>query len=185
MKYNGPWSIKNSNNIYKDDFVVLKVDEVIRPDGEPGTYATVALRHGVAILPIDEQGNVYLTKQFRFALQKTSIEVVSGGIEEGEEPLESAKKELKEEAGIVADDWQYLGIVDMDTAIVKCPVHLYFVKRLTFEETDQEGTEDIKILKKTFSEAAQMVYKGEITHSPSCVLLLKAYQLYNDVGKQS
>lgn len=72
---------------------------------------------------------VYLTRQFRYAIGKESIEVVCGGIDdEGDEPLEVAKKELKEEAGIEADDWKFLGRVEMDSASVKYPLYLYQVK---------------------------------------------------------
>ena len=176
-KQNGPWTITDSQIKYSDSFVILAVDEVIRPDGEKGKYATVKLRHGVSILPIDEDGMVYLTRQFRYAVGKDSLEVVSGGIDhESDEPLEIAKKELKEEAGIEAKDWTFLGWIDMDTASVNCPVHLFLAQNLKFKEKEQESTEDIKTLKRSLSEAFQMVMDNNITHSPSCVLILKAYQ---------
>ncbi len=154
--------------------MTLVVDEVIQPDGNEGSFATIALRHGVAILPIDDDGFVYITKQFRYALQKESIEVVSCGIEGNQPVIEAGKKDLKEEAGILADDWKYLDKIEQDTSIVKCPVHLYVVKGLQFQEPEQEGTEDFKIFKKPLQKADEMILKGEITHAPSGVLILKA-----------
>jgi 8-oxo-dGTP pyrophosphatase MutT (NUDIX family) len=101
----GPWTIQSTENKYKDEFIELYVDQVIKPNGEPGHYATVRLKSGVAILPIDGEGNVYLTKQFRYAIGKDSIEVISGGIEEEGSPLEAAKRETEEEVGVKAKEW--------------------------------------------------------------------------------
>lgn len=75
---NGPWQIKRTVNKYKDEFLSLCVDEVIKPNGAPGTYATVQLKEGVAVLALDRGGRVYLTRQFRYAIGCDSIEVISG-----------------------------------------------------------------------------------------------------------
>lgn len=90
-KRNGPWQIRNSETKYQDEFVSLCVDEVLRPDGSPGTYATVQLKEGVAVLALNREGMVYLTRQFRYALGRDSVEVISGGMDEGEEPLPAAR----------------------------------------------------------------------------------------------
>lgn len=177
-KEKGPWKVKNSEIVYKSNFVKLQVDKVDTPDGNPGDFATVTLRKGVAVLPIDENGNVFLVQQYRYGIEEVSIEVVSGGIEENEPPLQTAKKELKEEAGIVAEKYTSLGMINMDTSIVICPVYFFIAEYLTIEEQEQEGTENIKILKLPLHEAVTMVLEGKITHSPSCVLLLKASLIY-------
>lgn len=169
----GPWTIQETSCKYEDSFINVCEDQVLRPDGQAGSYATVTMKPGVAVLPIDSDGIVYLTQQFRYALGKESIEVVSGGLEE-ELPLESAKRELQEELGIEADEWTDLGIFDLDTSIVNCPVHLFLAKQLNFVKTEQEGTETIKTVKVPLSAAIQMVMESAITHSPSCVLILKA-----------
>src|SRR4028118_541533 len=122
---NGPWTIKNTEKKYADEFLELNVDEVIKPDGNPGSYATVQIKSGVAILPIDEDGNVYLTKQFRYAIGKESIEVISGGIEEEGNPMEAAKREAEEEIGIAADEWIELGVFHLETSMIKGPVYLF------------------------------------------------------------
>ncbi|HEY9300420.1 MAG TPA: NUDIX hydrolase, partial [Phormidium sp.] len=145
------------------------------PDGKPGTYSTVTMKSGVAILPIDRDGNVHLVRQFRYALGKESIEVVCGALEEDEPPLEAAKREIEEELGIKAEEWIALGAIDLDTSIVNCPVHLFLAKQLTFTSTHQEGTETIKSLKTSFNQAVKMVKDSEITHAPSCILILKSF----------
>jgi len=170
----GPWTIQETSCKYEDSFINVRKDQVLRPDGQTGSYATVTMKPGVAVLPIDSNGIVYLTQQFRYALGKESIEVVSGGLEEQELPLESAKRELQEELGIEADEWTNLGSFDLDTSIINCPVHLFLAKHLNFIETDQEGTETIETVKVSLNAAIQMVMESAITHSPSCVLILKA-----------
>lgn len=172
---NGPWQIKRTENKYKDEFLSLCVDEVIKPNGAPGTYATVQLKEGVAVLALDRGGRVYLTRQFRYAIGRDSIEVISGGIDEGEDPLTAARREAREELGVEGEDWHPLQHVHLETSMIKGPVHLYVVKDLHCTGPDPDDTEDIKGFRVPLGEAVQMVLRGEITHGPSCVLILKAF----------
>jgi 8-oxo-dGTP pyrophosphatase MutT (NUDIX family) len=175
QRRNGPWQIQRTENKYRDDFVSLCVDEVIKPDGNPGTYATVQLKEGVAVLALDRDSRVYLTRQFRYAIGCDSIEVISGGIDEGEDPLTAARREAREELGVEGEDWRPLQSFHLETSMIKGPVHLYVVKDLHCTDTDPDDTEDIKGFRVTLEEAVQMVLRGEITHGPSCVLILKAF----------
>jgi 8-oxo-dGTP pyrophosphatase MutT (NUDIX family) len=170
----GPWIIQAHRQKYTSEFVTLEEDRVRRPDGTPGTYATVALKPGVAMLPIDEHGDVYLTKQFRYAIGRGSVEVPSGSVEPGEEPLAAGQRELKEELGIDADEWIDLGVLDLDTSIVRCPVRLLVARSLRFAAADQDPSEVIRPLKASFEGAVDMVMDSQITHAPSCALILKA-----------
>lgn len=170
----GPWTIQETTQKYQDSFINVREDKVLQPDGQPGMYATVKMKPGVAILPIGSDARVYLTQQFRYALGKESVEVVSGAIEENEPPLEAAKREIREEVGIEAAEWIELGCFDIDTSIIDCPVHLFLAKQLTFTTTNREGTETIETVKVPLDVAVQMVMDSVITHAPSCVLILKA-----------
>lgn len=172
---NGPWQIQNTENKYKDEFVSLCVDDVIKPDGSAGTYATVQLKEGVAVLALDRDGRVYLTRQFRYAIGCDSIEVICGGIDEGEDPLTAARREAREELGVEGEDWTPLQSFHLETSMIKGPVHLYVVRSLHCTDTDPDDTEDIKGFRVPMEEAVQMVLRGEITHGPSCVLILKAF----------
>ncbi|HKO61374.1 MAG TPA: NUDIX hydrolase [Pyrinomonadaceae bacterium] len=171
--HKGPWEVKNTQRVYKDQFIEVNVDDVEGPDDSEHTYSTVELKPGVAILAFDQDENVYLTEQFRYALNKRSIELVCGGVEKGVEPLEAAQKELREEVGLDARRWEDLGVVDLDTSVVHCPVRLYVARELEKVPSDQEATEDIRWYTVPFAEAVRMVMEGEITHAPSCLLILK------------
>jgi len=173
-KKNGPWTIKNTENVYENDFFTVYRDSVIQPDGKDGSYGIVAFPPGIGVLPVDDDGNVYLVKQFRYAVGRMSLEVLAGSIEKGEEPLESAKREAKEEVGIEAETWTDFGQVDLDTTIVKNVVNFFLAEKLKVGKPEREGTEQIETVKMKLSEAVEKVSTGEITHAISCVLILKA-----------
>ena len=174
MKKHGPWTIKSSEQLYKDKFVEFWVDDVVKPSGEASRYATGRMLPGVSVLALDAEGFVHLTKQFRYAVGKDSIEVVSGGLDEGEEEREAALRELKEELGIEAGDLVDLGLVDAVTSQVAAPARVYLARELKFGEPDRGGSEVMETLKVKLEEAVRMVMAGEITHALSCVLILKA-----------
>jgi 8-oxo-dGTP pyrophosphatase MutT (NUDIX family) len=115
---NGPWTIQSTERKYKDEFIELCVDSVSKPDGTPGTYATVQLKRGVAILPMDNAGNVYLARQFRYAIGQDSIEVISGGVEADEDPVVAAQREAKEELGIEGAAWTEMGYFHLEASII-------------------------------------------------------------------
>lgn len=178
VQKHGPWTIQDKTQKYQNSFIDVCEDQVLQPSGQPGIYATVTMKPGVAVLPIDSDSFVYLTQQFRYAIGKESIEVVSGAVDENEPPLEAAQREVREELGVEADEWIDLGVVDLDTSIVLCPTHLFLAKRLTFSETEREETETIETVKISFDLAVEMVMASVITHGPSCVLILKALKAH-------
>lgn len=87
---------------------------------------------------------MHLTRQFRYAVGRDTLEVPSGTLEPGEDPLEGAKRELREELGIQAGEWRHLGQVDIDTSIEMCPVDLFIAQQLHFTGTDRDSTELIQ-----------------------------------------
>jgi ADP-ribose pyrophosphatase len=172
-RQHGPWEIIESREIYRDPWTRLRRDEVIRPDGKPGSYSVVDLKPGVSVLAIDEDDNAYLTEEFHYGVGRVTIETVSGGIEPGESALATAQRELKEELGIEAAQWSDLGTVDPFTANVVSPTKLYLARSLTMGEQQLEGTEQIRRVKVPIQRVVRMVMGSEITHAPSCVLILK------------
>ena len=176
MKKHGPWTIKSSERLYQDKYVEFRVDDVVKPSGEPSRYATGRMLPGVSVLALDAEGFVHLTKQFRYAVGRDSIEVVSGGIDEGEAERAAALRELREELGIEAGELTDLGTVDAVTSQVSAPARVFLARDLKFGEPDRGGTEVMETLKVKFEAAVRMVMAGEITHAISCVLILKAQE---------
>ncbi|KKU48409.1 MAG: Pyrophosphohydrolase related protein [Parcubacteria group bacterium GW2011_GWA2_46_9] len=176
MKINGPWKIKDSVEKYKNPWLRVREDQVIRPDGKDGIFGVIEMVAGVSVLPLDDEGFIYLTKEFHYAVERDTIEVVSGGIDRNEKELEAARRELKEELGIEADEWIELGTVDPFTTVINSPATMYLAKKLRFAEADPEGTERIHVMKIKLVDALNMVMESKITHGPSCVLILKAFE---------
>lgn len=174
MKQHGPWKIIDSQCVYRDPWVSVQKDNVIRPDGADGTYTVVEIKSGVSVLAVDDALSCYLTREFHYAVGQVTLETASGGIEPGEDALLTAQRELQEELGITAKDWTDLGRCDPFTANVLSPTKLYLARDLTIGESDPEGTELIESAKLPFSEILEKVMQSEITHAPSCVLILKA-----------
>lgn len=173
MKKNGPWTIEKSSEKYRNDFFAVIEDAVINPGGEKGEYATIEMKPGVCVLPIDENGDVYLTKQFRYGFGAESLEVIAGGME-SDDALENAKREAREEIGLEAEEWIEFGTAETDTSIVKSPAHFFIAKQLKFAEPEREAVEVMKIVKMSLNEAAEKVLSSEIRHAASCILILKA-----------
>jgi 8-oxo-dGTP pyrophosphatase MutT (NUDIX family) len=184
MRENGPWKIKSTKAVYESELIELYEDDVIKPNDEPGTYTTVRVKAGVSVLPLDEEGFVYLAGDFRYAVGRETIEVVGGAIDEGEERADAARRELKEELGIEAEDFIEMGQVDPMTSLIDSPSYLYLARGpLRFKGKELEGGENVKTKKMKLSEAVRMVMRSEITHGSSCVLILRTKD-YLERGKE-
>ena len=179
MTQHGPWTIRTSEEVYADPWLAVRCDQVTRPDGLPGTHSVVSIKPGVSVLACDAERNCYLTDEFHYAIGRNSLEVVSGGIDEGETALEAAKRELQEELGIIADEWIPLGSVDPFTSSLISPTSLFLARDLTLTDANPEGTEQIRLVKLSLADAVWKVIDSEITHAPSCVTILKAESLLN------
>lgn len=184
MKTNGPWKIKKSEEKYENPWIKVSEDIVIQPDGKEGICGIVEMLNGVYILPLDDDGYIYLIDQFRYIMGKNIVEATGGSIKKGGSPLETAKRELMEETGIAADEWIFLGTIHPLTMVIKSFSNLYLAKNLHFFKASLEGTEKIKVIKVKFEEAVKMVMNGAIDGGPSCTLILKANEYLKSLNKK-
>lgn len=174
MKKNGNWTIKETKKKFENEFFKVYEDKVVQPDGKNGKYATLEFVPGISVLAIDDEDYVYLTEQFRYSAGRKTLEVVAGAVE-NETPMRAAKRELKEELGITAKEFIKLGKIQLDHSIIKSESNQYVARGLTFGKTNQDSSEEMKPVKIKFKEAVEKVLNGEITHAPSCVLILRAF----------
>jgi 8-oxo-dGTP pyrophosphatase MutT (NUDIX family) len=182
-KSNGPWKVEESTCTYKGEFIEVYEDRVINPEGKPDTYATVTTPPGAAVLPIDDQGIIYLARQFRYAIGKESMEAASGAIEDGEADEEAAKRELREELGIAAKEFVDLGIVNSNTSLMREKSHLFLAFSLTFKEPEREGSEQMRTVSMPLDEAVRLVMTNEIFSTVTCTLILKAKEYMKDESR--
>lgn len=172
------WKLLHTKEVYKNPWLKVKEDKVVIDSGQERTFTTVDILPGVSVLVVDEEKNTYLSKVFQYVLNEELIVVTAGGgIEEGETPIQSVKRELEEETGIIAKKWVELGKVHAITSgIISSPNYLFLATDITSGKKNLEDTEKISTFKLPLKKAYEMVMSGEITHSASAVLILKAWE---------
>jgi ADP-ribose pyrophosphatase len=174
MKEN-PWNTKKTILVYENPWIKVEENQIINPAGKDGIYGTVHFKNrAMAIIPIDKNGDTWLIGQFRYSLNEYSWEIPMGGGPLGSDFLESAKRELKEETGLIADKWTELLKIHTSNSVTDEVGVVYLAEGLTQGETEFEETEILQIRKLPFKEALEMVMSGEITDSISLAGILKA-----------
>ena len=104
--YPNTWKTLESKDIYDNPWISVREDKVINPSGGDGIYGVVHFKNlAIGIVPIDKDGYTYLVGQYRYSLEEYSWEIPMGGGPLDIDKLESAKRELKEETGLVAHKW--------------------------------------------------------------------------------
>jgi ADP-ribose pyrophosphatase len=181
-KEKNTWKTLHSEVKYDTPWIKVTEHKVINPAGNPGIYGVVDFKNiAIGVLPIDDEGYTWLVGQWRYPLGEYSWEIPEGGGPHGVDPLESAKRELKEETGLVAQNYKEIGRIHTSNSVCNEYGILYLATGLSQRESEPEDSEDLQIRKVKFEEAYRMVMEGEITDSLSQVAILKA-KLLMDKG---
>ena len=169
-----PWKPQSSKKIFENPWFALHEDEVINPGGGLSHYGKINFKNiAIGIIPLDENNNTWLVGQYRYVPDCYSWEIPMGGGALNIDPLESAKRELKEETGLIAHDWQKLMELHTSNSVTDERGLIYVARDLTHGETEFEETEDLLIQKLPLDEAVERVLNGEITDVISVAGLLK------------
>lgn len=169
-----PWTIINDKKVYENPWIKVTEYDVLNPKGGSGIYGKVNFKNkAIGVIVLDNADNTYLIGQYRFTLNQYSWEIPEGGGPAGEEPLETAKRELLEETGIVAKNWEKLFDIHTSNSVTDEFGHIFLATELQFSEADPEETEELKLWKLPFENAYQMVLNGQITDSLSIAAILR------------
>jgi ADP-ribose pyrophosphatase len=171
---NSPYKLVDSKETYRADLFRVRTDTVEGPHDKRFRFSVIEMKPGSSILPLSEDGQVYLIQEFKYAISRTSTEVASGAMERNEKPLAAAQRELREEVGLKASEWIHLGSIDPFTTQLVSPNHMFLALGIEKVPREPDEAEVIKVVKMPFLQAVDMVMRGEITHAPTCVLILKA-----------
>ncbi len=171
------WKTLHTTPVYDNAWIRVEQHDVINPSGNKGMYGKVHFKNkAIGILAIDQDETIYLVKQYRYVLGETSIEIPEGGGKLDENPLEAAKRELKEETGITAKHWEKILEMHLSNSVTDEYAEIYLATDLELGTPEPEETEEIEILKVHFATAYQMVLNSEITDSMSVAGILR-YQI--------
>ncbi len=177
------WKTLGSEDKYETPWIKVTQYEVLNPAGKPGIYGVVSFKNlAIGILPLDKNHNTWLVGQWRYPLKQYSWEIPEGGGALNIDPINSAKRELKEETGLLAKNFKELCRMHTSNSVSDEYAILYLATELEETEAEPEETEDLVIKKVPFSEAFRMVMDGEITDSLSMVAILKAKLLMDRGG---
>jgi len=170
----GGWKTKTSTVAYENPWIKISHEEVTTPKGTDGIYGVVHFKNtAIGIVPLDDEGNIWLVKQSRYTLNQYTWEIPEGGCPEGEEPLNAAKRELEEEVGLQARDWQQLMTMHLSNSVTDEFCVVFLARNLFAGKQQLESTEDIEYKKLPLTEAIDMVKCGEITDAISVAALLR------------
>ncbi len=173
-----PWKTNAIKVVYENPWIKLEAHDIVNPAGNEGIYGKVHFKNkAIGIIPVDSDGFTWLVGQFRYTLGEYSWEIPMGGGPLAEESLESAKRELKEETGIIANRWTQLLKIHTSNSVTDEFGFVYLAEELSFGATDFEETEVLQIKKLPFTEALDWVMEGKITDSLSIAGILKAARI--------
>ncbi|KPQ08877.1 MAG: ADP-ribose pyrophosphatase NudF [Algoriphagus marincola HL-49] len=173
-----PWKTLSLKRIYENPWISVEEHDILNPAGNPGIYGKVHFKNkALGIIPIDQFGNTWLVGQFRYTLNEYSWEIPMGGGPIGQDILESAQRELKEETGLTAKKWTEVLRIHTSNSVTDEEGFVFLAEDLEEGEPEFEETEVIKIQKLPFEEAVQWVMEGKITDGISIAGILKVSKL--------
>ena len=152
--------------------IKVRVDIIETPDGHRVKRDIVEHRGAVAMVPIDAEGRVILVRQYRHAAGKWLLEIPAGTLDPGEDPLEAAQRELREETGFAAGRIDLLGGCYSAPGYCSEYLHLYAARDLREDPLEGDVDEDIEVVPVPLSELRKLIADGEIEDAKSLAALL-------------
>ncbi len=168
------WKKLGSRVVYDNPWITVYEDHVVNPGGGENQYGYVHFKNkAVAIVPLDDEGNTWLVGQDRYTLGTYSWEVPMGGAALDEEPIDAAKRELKEETGLNAAKWTNIMHLHTSNSITDEEGFVFLAENISKGEPEFEETEKLEIRKLSLNHALEMVNRGQITDAISVAAILK------------
>lgn len=172
----------DSTEYFDGRMLHLYVDTVSLPNGKTSTREFIRHPGAVVIVPVDETGRVSLVRQFRYPAGKVLLELPAGKLEEGEDPLEAAQRELAEEVGAQARQWTSLGTAFPVAAYCSEVHHFFLARELSFGPTRFDEDEFLEPTSLPLDELFAMAADGLLEDEKSTVALLRAKRRMEQEG---
>lgn len=180
-KSENPWKKKTTKVVYDNPWISVHHDEVITPTGTDGIYGRIIFKNkAIGIIPLDEQNNTWLVGQYRYTLDEYSWEIPMGGGPLAEDALLAAKRELKEETGITANQWECMMRIHTSNCVTDEEGFIYVARDLSYGETSFDETEELQIKKVPLTEVVEMIGEGKITDAITIAGILRLVNLLKE-----
>ena len=173
-----------SRQVFDGVVVKLFVDEVELPNGNKSIREIVRHPGAVCVVPVTDEGEVIMVRQFRYAFGEVLLEVPAGKLEPNEEPLSAALRELEEESGVVAGRIEHIGELYTTVAIFDERIQVYLATELTYKNAHPDNDEFLEVEKIPLKTLVDMVMNGEIKDSKTQIAILKADRILAERKKQ-
>ena len=173
---------KSSELIYDGRVLHLYKDEIILPDGSEGIREYCNHNGGVCVLPLTDEGEVILVKQYRYAHRKCTLEIPAGKLEKGERSdlRTAALRELREETGAECRELIYLGEMYPSPALLSEVIYMYFARGLTFGERDLDDDEFLECERVPFEKMLDMIEQGELPDAKTQIAALRVWKMLSE-----
>ena len=171
--------VEKRERVFSGRVFAAEVLSVRQSDGRESAREIVKHNGGAAILPMDDEMNVYIVRQFRSPFMHVLTEIPAGKLEIGEDPKEAAIRELSEETGLIAENVVHLGDIFPTPGYCSEILYLYMATGLRQGECHPDEGEDLRVQKIPFSELLEMVEKNEIHDAKTVVAILQAARRMN------
>ena len=168
-----------SETIYDGCLLHVRRDEIGLPDGGRSVREYTRMGRAVCIVPLTDDGRVILEHQYRYAVGRVMTELPAGKLDTAEEdPLEGAKRELREETGAEDREWIPLGEFLPAVAYSSETIFLFAAKGLTFGEQDMDEDEFLEVFSLSLEEIADAVLAGHIPDAKTQAAVMRAYVMH-------
>ncbi|HOO06680.1 MAG TPA: NUDIX hydrolase [Ruminococcus sp.] len=167
----------STDTVYEGRIFTITHDMVTLEDGSQADRDVLHHSGGVCVVPVTEDGQVYLVKQFRYPHSAVTTEIPAGKLEKGEDIAECGRRELLEEIGCTCEEYTYLGAVLPTPAYDTEVIHIYMAQGLKKAQQHLDEGEFLDVEKVPLTEAVEMVMDGRITDAKTQIGLLKAARL--------
>ncbi|HEX5405823.1 MAG TPA: NUDIX hydrolase [Pseudonocardiaceae bacterium] len=164
----------SSSLIHSNRWFVVHQDDVVRPDGSAGTYERVDSPGAVSVLALDSDDTMFITRQWIYLHGATQWRLPGGGIDMADaSPLDAAKRELADETGLRAENWQPIGRINCADSMTNHVAHLFLATGLTQGEQHLEpGESDLQVVRLPLRDAIELAMRNEVPDAGSAHALV-------------